>query len=384
MKIIADGRPLLTRRAGIGQYTYHLLYELTRLHERGEFYISGINNFLNRNRILGVQDIKKYDERLMQIVIEVPFPFRKVIRNFMSRYDRLAINKIKPDLYWGTNFLGYFGDFFKTVITIHDMAYQYYPHTIHPVMYKDLSQKLKDHAHRAHAIIAVSESTKRDIVKFLDVPEEKVRVIYNGVNGRFRPIYDKAILELVRQKYRLPDKFILFLGMLEPRKNIVGLIKAYKELTMDPQFKHGLVVVGGKGWYYKEIFKAAEDLGINEQVVFTGYVPDEDLPAFYNLADVFVYPSLYEGFGIPVVEAMACGIPVIASNVASLPEIGGHACIYISPHSVDEMAKAIHKCLSDVALRNSLKEAGLARVKEFTWENSARKTLKLFQDTIDQ
>jgi glycosyltransferase involved in cell wall biosynthesis len=133
---------------------------------------------------------------------------------------------------------------------------------------------------------------------------------------------------------------------------------------------------------YEEIFKAVENLGIKDRVLFTGYVPDEDLPSLYNLADVFVYPSFYEGFGMPVVEAMACGTPVIATNVASLPEIAGNACILVNPDSVESLAEGIYSCLTSPSLMESLSQAGLRRSKEFTWENSARKTLKVFEEVV--
>lgn len=384
MKIILDGKPLLFRGSGIGHYTYNLLREFARLDQQHEhqYHLYGENNFLRKLPLPITLEATEYAQVAERLRVNVPFPFKNLCRVIMTRKPQIVLRMLGIDLCWGNNFLGIFGPSFKTVITIHDMVYKHYPGITHPAMYKDLVQDLYDHAHSAHLIIAVSESTKRDVIKFLGVSEERIRVIYNGVRSQFQPIHDQGVLEQIRKKYNLPRQFILFAGMLEPRKNIVGLIRAFKKLTDDQEFRHWLVIAGSKGWQYEEIFKAAEDLGIKERVVLTGYIPDQDLVAIYNLADVFAYPSFYEGFGLPVLEAMACGTPVITSNVSSLPEVGGDAAVYVDPGRIEEIALSIKNVLSDNSLRQSLREKGLARSKNFSWENAARQTLRVFEDCM--
>ncbi len=384
MRIIVDGKPLLGKRAGIGKYTYNLLQGLSQLDHKNEYFLYGVNNLLNRTRLHQLSDPMEFDQALSNLIVRIPFPFKKMVQFITSTIAQKTIKQMRADLFWATNYLGIIHDSFKTIITIHDMAYKYYPENIHPTMYKYLSRNLYDHAQRAHAIIADSECTKRDVMKFLEIPSEKIQVIYSGVNSMFRPIHDTSILNRIRRKYHLPSKIILFVGTLEPRKNIVGLIQAYKELIRDLKSNYSLVIVGGKGWAYKDIFKTVGDLKIKDRIVFTGYVPDEDLPAIYNLGDVFVYPSFYEGFGMPVVEAMACGVPVITSNLSSLPEVGGDAVLYVSPGQTEEIAHTIKSILTDEKLRVSLKEKGLIRSKSFTWENAARQVLKVFDTVMNE
>jgi glycosyltransferase involved in cell wall biosynthesis len=382
MKIIFDGMPLINAGSGIGQYTFNLLWQFNRLGSRNEYYMCGVNNFIRKVNCAHIANETEYGEILERLTVRIPFPFKKITRILMKRYTHTAIKFLDADLFWGTGFFGHFNKSFKTIITIHDMAYKHYPETIHQPTYRELIGKLQDHAQKSHAIIAVSNSTKRDIVHYLGVPPEKVWVIYNGVNSRFCQIRNQGLLNTVKLKYRLPEKFILFVGTLEPRKNIIGLIEAFKKLTLDPHFKYQLVIVGSKGWGYKPIFSTAESLGIKDRIIFAGYVPGQDLPAIYNLAGIFVYPSFYEGFGIPVVEAMACGTPVITSNVSSLPEVGGDAVLYVDPKNIEEISTSIKGALSDENLSQTLREKGVARSKEFSWEYTARQTLDVFKKVM--
>jgi glycosyltransferase involved in cell wall biosynthesis len=209
------------------------------------------------------------------------------------------------------------------------------------------------------------------------------------VNPRFRPAGPEA-LAAVRQKYDLPERFILYVGTIEPRKNLTALLEAYAALMerlsvcdLRPALSDvRLVIVGKKGWLYEGFFRRLHELGLEDRVLFTGYVPDEDLPAIYSAADLFVFPSLYEGFGLPVLEAMACGTPVIASNASSLPEVAGEAGIMIAPHDVRGLAEAMERLLMDKQLRAELRARGLERAKQFTWERAAAMTLEVYQDAL--
>jgi glycosyltransferase involved in cell wall biosynthesis len=187
----------------------------------------------------------------------------------------------------------------------------------------------------------------------------------------------------VREKYRLPEQFILYLGTIEPRKNVAGLLHAYRRLLDRGDTTLDLVVAGRKGWLYEPVFQAVRELGLEERVHFTGWVAGEDAPALMNSAQVFVYPSLYEGFGLPPLEAMACGTPVVCSNAASLPEVVGDAAILVNPLETNEMADAIARVLSDPARRQEMCAKSIAQAARFTWERAARETLQVYERVIN-
>lgn len=229
-------------------------------------------------------------------------------------------------------------------------------------------------------VAAISINTKNDLLKLFKTDKRKVSVVYGAPDDRFRVIDGFKIKEKLFQ-YRLPDKFILSVGTLEPRKNLVNLIEAYHYLIHYYKIKeYKLVVVGKKGWYYEEIFQKVVELNLEKDIKFVGYVPDEDLPYLYNLATCFVYPSIYEGFGLPPAEAMACGCPVITSNVSSLPEVVGEAAITVNPRSIQEISRALYKVLTSDNLRQKMRQKGLKQAKKFSWNRSADKILDLFKE----
>lgn len=226
-------------------------------------------------------------------------------------------------------------------------------------------------------MIAASESTKKDAVRLCGLDEAKIKVIYHGVSPRFRPAGPEAV-SAVRQRYGLPDRFVLSLGTIEPRKNLTSLLEVWHALSsggVPPK----LVIAGSKGWLYAPFFSKLRELGLEDQVLFTGYVPEEDLPAVYSAAELFVYPSLYEGFGFPVLEAMACGAPVITSNTSSLPEVAGQAALLVDPTSLEELSAAIGRVLENQELRNQLRARGLEQAARFSWERTARETLSVYE-----
>jgi glycosyltransferase involved in cell wall biosynthesis len=269
----------------------------------------------------------------------------------------------------------------RSVFTLHDAAYLLYPqyHLLQNRLY--LTLMMPRFLARADAVICVSENTRRDALRFYPLAPDKVSVIPEGVEARFQPQADADHLDAVRRKYGLPARFILYVGTIEPRKNLVTLLEAYAALRAQGS-EVGLVIAGGKGWLYQSVFERVRALGLEAQVVFTGYVPDADLPALLNCAEVFAYPSTFEGFGLPPLEAMACGLPVVCSNASSLPEVVGEAGLLLPALDVGAWAAALERVLSDEALRADLRARGLARAKQFTWEAAAKQTLDVYQSVV--
>jgi glycosyltransferase involved in cell wall biosynthesis len=271
----------------------------------------------------------------------------------------------------------------RSVFTLHDVAYLLFPqyHLLQNRLY--LTLMMPRFLARADRVIAVSEASRRDALRFYRLHPEKVSVIPEGVESRFRPEPDPAHLAAVRQKYALPERFILYVGTIEPRKNLPTLLDAYAALRAHhPSL--GLVIAGGKGWLYQSFFERLRSLGLETQtrVTLTGYVPDDDLPALINCAEVFAFPSLLEGFGLPPLEAMACGIPVVCSNASSLPEVVNEAGLLVAPDDVRGWVEALNRILTDPALHGDLRARGLARARQFTWEAAAQKTFEVYQSVL--
>lgn len=229
---------------------------------------------------------------------------------------------------------------------------------------------------KADKIITVSKTVKKDILSRFKMSENKVVVIPLGVSNIFKRTVNKEVL----LKYSINKKYILFVGNIEPKKNLVRLIKAYYNLICTKNISHKLVIAGKKGWKFEEVFKIVQLLKLQESVIFTGYVPDHDLPVLYSMADLFVFPSIYEGFGIPPLEAMACETPVLASNAGALPETTGGNCLLVDPFSVDEIADGIYQMLTNAGLSDEFVTKGKKWVQQFCWEKVARKTLKIYEE----
>jgi glycosyltransferase involved in cell wall biosynthesis len=264
----------------------------------------------------------------------------------------------------------------RTLVTVHDLSFLHLPDCFQPSLVEYLRANVPLAAQRADCVIADSESTRRDLIAAFDVPPERTTVIYPAVEPRFRPIADARALTQVRLRYHLPERFILSLGTIQPRKNYIGLIEAFAQL--DDADLH-LVIVGGKGWLYEDVFAAVRERGLENRVLLPGYVDDVELPALYNLATVFALPSLYEGFGIPPLEAMACGTPVVVSDNSSLPEVVGDAGLLVDARDSSALAGALDRLLSDDALRQALSEAGRTRAATHTWRRSAAQLLATYE-----
>jgi len=266
-----------------------------------------------------------------------------------------------------------------SVVTVHDLGYLYYPeaHRLLDRIYLDLSTRYN--ARAASHLIADSSVTKRDLIERYGIKPDKITVVYPGYDETiFQPVRDEEAIEAVKTRYDIVSDYILFVGTLQPRKNLACLIEAFSNLQ-SPISNLQLVIAGKKGWLYKEVFQQVENLGLEGSAVFTDYVPEGDLPALLSGARLFVFPSLYEGFGLPVLEAIACGTPVVCSNASSLPEVVGDAAVLVDPMDVEGLAMAIERVLGDEELRAKLIERGFEQAKKFSWERCARETLDVLE-----
>lgn len=269
----------------------------------------------------------------------------------------------------------------RKVVTFHDLSFEYFPDFFSwRKRFWHNSLAPRQRALEANKIIAVSQSTKDDLVSLYSLSTEKIKVIYSGIESRLgkKEITNEQKLA-IRKKYNLPEDFILYFGTLEPRKNLVGLIQAYEAFRQQTggDKKYSLVIAGNSGWLCDDIFAQAKKSNFAADIIFTGFIDPADKVYLYNLASLFVYPSFFEGFGFPPLEAMACGVPVICSHTSSFPEVVGEAALMIDPYNFDEIAWAMKEVLNDKELRQDLIEDGLARVNNFSWDKCAKETLSL-------
>ena len=266
----------------------------------------------------------------------------------------------------------------KTVTTFHDLSFENHKEFYSlGKNYWHFSMNPKKKARKSDKIIAVSNSTKNDLTKIYKIDFEKIKVVYSGINQEQGVENNESE---VRKKYKLPEKYILYLGTIEPRKNIVSIIKAFEKLKYsitDKSLK--LIIAGSKGWLYKNVFEVAENSKYKKDIIFAGFIDDEDKTTLYRLAEIFVYPSFYEGFGFPPLEAMQNKTPVITSNLSSLSEAVGDAAIMVNPYNIDELARAMENLLSDENLKNNLIEKGIQQTKKFSWQKCAEETLDVLK-----
>lgn len=365
MRIGIDATPLFLRKGGIGYYTLNLLEALTGLDPQNEYLL-----FKTTPR-----------------PPESPIPFltRPNVRIIHTPKSRQKWRSYKEglDLYHGTNFRLRGRGRKGNVVTIHDLAFKHYPYFLKKQFGQFFSfLKTRRDVLLADRIIAVSQHTAKDVLTFFKINPQKVKVVYHGVDAHFRPdIPEEMILEAKKKYHITTPRYILWVGTLEPRKNLATLIKAYGQMKTLHE-NYSLVLGGGLGWKYEDILPLVQAL--EKRVIITGYLPREDMAPLYAGADLFIYPSLYEGFGMPLLEAMASGVPIIASKTSSIPEVIGDAGILIDPINIPEIKEAIERVLLDTSLRDSLKEKGIQRAKRFTWEKAALETLKIYQEAVDQ
>ncbi len=369
MKIAFDIRTMAQgRHSGVEEYTLRILREFLR--NKDDEFLLFYNAFLKSEL---PEDILK-NTNISLKDFNVP---NKILDAFLF-FGQPKLDKLVggADVFFSPHFLAApTSKNCKKVITFHDLSFLHYPEFFSlRKKYWHFSQRPKKQAKESDKIIAISDSTKEDIVNFYKIPEEKIQVIYSGVNDKMKPIgKDDKVLKQIKEKYYLPDEFILYLGTIEPRKNIIGIIKAFLGVREKKKIK--LVLAGAFGWLYEDILKEAKNSKFKDDIIFLGFIDDEDKVGLYNLAAVFVYPSFFEGFGFPPLEAMACGTPVVTSNCSSLPEVVGEAALMVDPFKPSEIAEALWLFLEDKNLRNIYKKRGLERARKFSWEKTGEKTL---------
>jgi glycosyltransferase involved in cell wall biosynthesis len=374
MRVGIDFTAGIHQRGGIGRYTRELFRALISLDQQDDFVV-----YYSHPR--GQRPERVFPKT--KNVAERPFGISD--RWLSVLWFRLHM-PVPIDMVTGPVDLFHFPNFMlppvrraRTVVTVHDLSFLLHPECAEEGNRAYLERTVPDSVRRADFVVVDSANTQNDLIVLLDADPARIEVIYPAVDSHFRPIDDEEALSAVRDKYNLHFPFILNQNVIEPRKNIPRLIEAFSRLKRDLGISHRLVIGGGLGWMYESVFQAVEEFNVADSVVFLGYVPDEDLPALYNLADLFVYPSIYEGFGIPCVEAMACGTPVVASNTSSLPEAIGDAGLMVRPTDVDGIAEAIAQVLTNPTLRHDLRRRGLERAQLFTWQASAEKVLGIYR-----
>jgi len=374
MRIGIDAR-LIAYRRGMGNFVYNLLTELAKL---------------------------PGDE---QYVLYVD---KKQTEEFAPHYPRFTVRKLAPEAYplWEQISLPlavardnldilhcpvntaplWIPRNCKLVLTIHDVMYLLPAEQLppSPSFYQRLGRIYRLFlvpriAQRAEVVVTVSYCSRQDIIKYITLPENRIYVV-QGASGRvYRPVENTVALESVRKKYTLDHPFILALAGVDPRKNTSRLIEAFAKILIETNRPYQLAMIGLPSSARHRFFQEARNLGIDNQIVFSGFVPEDDLVALYNLAEVFVYPSLYEGFGLPILEAMACGTPVVTSPRGSIPEVAGDAVIFVDPLSAKAISHGIKKVLTDHELARRLREKGFERVKSFSWRNAAIKMLQIYR-----
>jgi glycosyltransferase involved in cell wall biosynthesis len=372
MRICLNASPAVHHIAGLGRYTQELMAALLEVDSENEYVA-----FYNRPSEAQVDPPLDRLPRLTTNLATKPWRMSALVAHFA----RIPQNRLFPgvDLFHATDHLLPRVTRLKSVFTLHDLVFRFYPHTHKPLNRWFLTLMMPRFLNAADAVIAVSESTKRDAIQAYGIDEAKITVIYEGVTDQFQRASPQAIAA-VRRKYGLPDKFILSVATIEPRKNLTSLLEAYHALKDEVSL--GLVIVGKKGWLYSDFFNRLGELGLERDVLFPGFVPDEDLPALYSAADLFVFPSLYEGFGLPVVEALACGTPIVTSNAASLPEVAGDAALLVDPTSVDDLVRAVREVLGSKDLQEELRARGPRQAARFSWQKAARETLAVYTSLV--
>jgi glycosyltransferase involved in cell wall biosynthesis len=295
----------------------------------------------------------------------------------------LELARLRLDLLHSPDFIPPFTGGFRRVITVHDLNFLVYPQFLTTESRRYYNDQIERAVRVADHILADSHATRLDLIKLLNVPDEKITVVWLAPNAGVYRVLEPAEIAAARERLKLPERFILFAGTLEPRKNVAGLLRAYRLLLLDRggvnQANPDLILAGSRGWLFDETRALIDQLRLTDRVRWIDAPPEADLAALYNLATVFVLPSFYEGFGLTVLEAMACGAPAIISDRGSLPEIAGGAALEIDPDDPEELARTIERVLHDPALQHELRHKGLDRVKEFSWERCARETLAVYQ-----
>ncbi len=356
------------RRAGVSNYVEALLAHLGQV-DRSNRYTVYTTRGLGAEQLNLPPNFRVRPSRLPTINPRVRIPWEQLLAPALLRLGR-------ADVYHGVLNVMPLACPVPAVVTIHDLSAFLFPHTFRRVNRTYTRWAIRVSCRRAAHLIAVSEFTKREIVRWMRVPPERITVTYDAVDARFAPP-DPAEVERFRRAKGLPERFVLFLGTLEPRKNIPLLLDAYAMIARSTDAP--LITAGSKGWLYEPILARAEQLGLGDRLRFAGYVDQAEQHLWYAAATLFAFPSLYEGFGMPPLEAMACGTPVVVSSSSSLPEVVGDAALTVSPSDPEELAEAMHRLLADGELRQELRARGLRQAQRFSWRETAERTLAVYQ-----
>ena len=374
MRITIDYTAAIRQRAGIGRYTRHLVSALAVADHKNQYTL-----FCAGEGPAPAYWPANFGVRVTRV------PSRALAVGWHKLKLPIAVERFSgdADIFHSPDFTLPPLRTARGVVTIHDLSFLKLPQCADPGLRDYLTKNVPRAVSRARRVLADSHNTKRDVVELLHVSDDKVAVVYAGVEPRFRPVRDAAQLARIRDRYRLPELFVLFVGTIEPRKNLSRLITAYSDLRRQVGLPHQLVISGAKGWLYDDIYEQVTREGLTEDVLFPGFVDDADLPALYTLADLFVFPSLYEGFGLPPLEAMACGTPVIASDNSSLPEVLGSAALLVPAEDTTAITGAMARVLGDADLRTRLSDLGRIQAARFTWAGTANQLMDEYQKVLD-
>jgi len=383
MRIGIDANWAIYEQAGIGKYSENLIKGLLAQDKRNTYVL--FFNFFKRPR--------ERMKMIRQIVTQSKAKVELEISAFPAIFKEWLTQTALPPKYFFKKPVDIFhSPFFagiprvglpKMIVTIHDLSFLKFPEHRGLKTSRYFLRRTRLATKNSKKIIVPSKATKKDLETFLKINPRKIQVIYEGVDREFRFIRDRKTIRKKLSKYLPPaQEFILSVCTLEPRKNLARLVKAFSLLPLEMQRKYRLVLIGAKGWNNPELFQVINNLNLKGKVILPGYVAQKDLPYFYNTATLFAYPSLYEGFGLPVLEAMACGAPVITSNVSSLPEVTGKAAILVNPLKEEEIAGSIRKLILSLRLQKLLRKKSLLQAKKFTWEKTASQTIKTYEQVF--
>jgi glycosyltransferase involved in cell wall biosynthesis len=368
MHIGIDARLVYYTRAGIGQYTLRLAQALAAAFPEDHFTL--------------LQDRRQAQALLSAPNVSAATSLTPSHHRLEQRLLPWVLRSLPVDVFHSPDFIPPLRAQGRFVITIHDLAFLIYPHflTQDSARYYGQIDRAVRHVEQ---IIAVSESTKHDLVRMLGAPAEKITVIHEAADPMYQPMDRQAALRHVHSVFDLPEAdFVLFVSTIEPRKNVSGLLRAYRRLRDDYKLAPELVLVGTKGWLSDDVFADVEKLGLKSYCHFLGRVSAHDLLNLYNAARCLVHPAFYEGFGLTPLEAMACGTPVIVSNVSSLPEVVGDAALLVNPHHDEEITVALWRILTDQPLWDELRAKGLQRAAAFSWERTAQQTMAVYREAV--
>lgn len=369
-------------RSGVGQFTKRITEALLKLDQKNHYHIFG---FFPRHMEPPISRAKHHNLFYKAFWMLPAKVFYGLSTYFFAPPVDLLLRG-RADVMFFPNFET-MPSFFQTpkVVVVHDISFLTHQNLVMPRNVYRFKRNVRRSLRQAKKVITVSEHSKKEIVDHYKIHPDKVEVVYNGVDTSvFKPASTQEIAAITR-KYKIKGSYLLFVGDIQPRKNIEGLLHAYRLLPAEIKDKYCLVLAGSKGWRDGAIHEAIERFQKEgNKIQPLGYVPDEDLPALYSGAEVFVYPSLYEGFGVPIIESMACHTPVITSNISSIPEIAQEAAILVDPHDVRQLSEAIEKVLKDKDLQQDLIEKGQRNIERFNWDRSAQKLLDIFHEVAER